>query len=302
MFGYTLRQPVVYTASSQAYVVVGTAQTPSELLTNQTPPGAAGGQLHAADLRPPRRRARHRRRSGSTCRPRPSPGSWRRPPRPSSSQITSQPRRRPRRGPRPGERRRGGARRGRSTRSRTRTRRGRRRVQPGEGGPGRGGPAARRALLAGLPAQPADGRRAPASCSATSSRCSGARSTARSAPSPTSRRPGSAPVIGILPAADPLSQAQPRGGRGPRGRGRGVPAAAHQPALRRRRQPAAQHRGHQRQRRRGQVDGLVQPGPDDGGGRSAHPPHRRRPAPAEPGHHLRPGPRRRASPRCSSAT
>ena len=47
MFGYTLRQPVVYTATSQGYVVVGSAATPGELLTNHEPPGAAGRQLHA---------------------------------------------------------------------------------------------------------------------------------------------------------------------------------------------------------------------------------------------------------------
>ena len=31
MFGYTLRQPVVYTATSQGYVVVGAANSPGEL-------------------------------------------------------------------------------------------------------------------------------------------------------------------------------------------------------------------------------------------------------------------------------
>src|SRR5688572_6251927 len=34
MFGYTLRQPVVYSATSEGYVVVGTATSPGELLTN----------------------------------------------------------------------------------------------------------------------------------------------------------------------------------------------------------------------------------------------------------------------------
>ena len=62
---------------------------------------------------------------------------------------------------------------------------------------------------------------------------------------------------------------QPGGPRGPRRRRRGLPAAAHQPALRRRGPPAAQHRGHQCQPARGQVHGLVQPGPDDGRGRAA---------------------------------
>jgi len=36
MFGYTLRQPVVYTATSEGYVVVGSAQTANELLTNMS--------------------------------------------------------------------------------------------------------------------------------------------------------------------------------------------------------------------------------------------------------------------------
>ena len=89
-----------------------------------------------------------------------------------------------------------------------------------------------------------------------------------------------------------------RRGRPPLAAGRGLPVAAHQPAVRRRREPPAHPGHHVVPGRRGQVDDVGQPRAHHGAGRLQGLPRRGRPAPPQGARLPRPrgrgGPHRRA--------